>query len=80
MKGQAITKLNCFIKRGILADDSNGSLKLINNLKIVIKDLMHEGEDLIERRKEFIKFTRALNKNRGQNILDFCPEIKSLFS
>ena len=80
IREQAIVKLKDFIKRSKSINDKDCFFQLKNNLEIVIEDLRDEDESIPERRMEFVNYTKTLDKLRGQNILDVCPEMKSLFT
>ncbi|MFC1848574.1 twitch domain-containing radical SAM protein [candidate division CSSED10-310 bacterium] len=80
IKTEAIQRIKDFMKRSKFINDDKRSGQLKNELDYVIKNLDHEDDTLLERRKKFVQFTRALDKLRGQNILDVCPEMEHLFS
>ncbi len=81
IKKQAIIKLYNFMERSkIVNNKDQNDFQFKNNLDVIIEDLKYEEDNLFVRRQEFINYTKTLDKLRGQNILDVCPEMKALFS
>ena len=79
IKEQAIIKLIDYKKRSVSINSKLDLFNLENSLDVIIERLKHESDDVLERRKEFVKFTKALDKFNGHNILDVCPELAPLF-
>ena len=79
IKEQAIIKLIDFKKRSKSINDKLDIFNLGKNLDVIIARLKSESNDVLGRQKEFVKFTKAIDKFNGHNILDVCPELAPLF-
>jgi len=80
IREQAIDKLNEFKTRSKSINSQRDMFGLEESINVIIHGLKHEDSDVEERRREFIRYTNALDKFNGQSIVNVCPELAPLFA
>ena len=79
VKQGAIAKLVDYRRRMSGVTRGIDRVFLENGLDVIVERLRQESSDVAERRREFVKFTKALDRFNGHSILDVCPELAPLF-